>query len=186
MPLSRTQMDWAGFLREKGSGEGQIAAFGRTRFDAIPVFSCRNAQGLFAATIGLMDVNQAKPGMQPIYTELLLASRTTDEKACHVLSAVAACIVDQGWRVGPGALLENVVSAHAPGTSLPHLYFTFPDQYRDFDEVKLTGRTIHPLTAFPVSEAEAKLVRAGRGEELETLWETKYVDPVDWDRESAV
>jgi hypothetical protein len=186
MPLSRTQMDWAGFLREKGSGEGQIAAFGRSRADAIPIFSCRNDGGLFAATIGLMDVNQAKPGLAPVYTELLLSSRSQDEIACRVLSAVALCIREDGWRVGPGALLEGIVAMHVPDTRLPHLYFTFPDQYADFDAVSLTGRTIHPLVAFPVSEAEAKLVRAGNGEQLETFWENKFIDPVDWERDGAL
>jgi len=179
-------MDWAEFLRSHADGEGQIASFGRTRIDAIPIFHCRNDRGTFAATMGLMDINQAGPGLQPIYTELLLASGQKDEMACHVLATVATCIREQGWRVGPGALLEGAVAAHLPATSLPHLYFTFPDQYRGFDAVKLTGRTIHPLTCFPISEAEAKLVRAGRGEELENHWEEQLIDPADWERDGAI
>jgi len=179
-------MDWAEFLRDHGEGEGQIAAFGRSRAEAVPVFSCRNQRGLFAATMCLMDVNQSRPGTDPIYTELLLASRTQEETPCQVLSAVALSILVDGWRVGPGALLEGIVAAHVPGTALPHLYFTFPDQYADFSEVHLTGRKIHPLTCFPVSEAEAKLVRAGQGEQLETFWEDKFIDPVDWERDGAI
>ena len=103
-----------------------------------------------------------------------------------MLASVANAIREDGWRAGPGALMEGVVAAHVPATKLPHLYFTFPDQYRDFETVKLTGRTIHPLTCFPISEAEAKLVRAGRGEELESHWEDKYVDPADWERDGAI
>lgn len=175
-------MDWAEFLRGHADGQGQVANFGRTRIDAVPIFQCRNERGLFAATMGLMDVNQAPAGTPPVYTELLLASGEQDEVVCRVLATVAACIRDDGWRVGPGALLEGVVAAHVPGTALPHLYFTFPDQYAGFEEVHLSGRTIHPLTAFPVSEAEAALVRAGRGEELETHWEERFVDPADWGR----
>jgi hypothetical protein len=175
-------MDWADFLRAHTQGEGQIANFGRTHLDAIPVFQCRNARGLFAATMGLMDVNQAKPGLPPLYTELLLASTKQDEVVCRVLAAVADCILSDGWRVGPGALLEGVVAAFVPGTGLPHLYFTYPDQYAEFDEVRLRGRTINPLTCFPVSEAEAQLVRARKGEELESGWEAKYVNPADWSR----
>jgi hypothetical protein len=179
-------MEWAGFLREHGRGEGQIARFGRSRLEAIPIFSCRNEDGLFAATIGLMDTNQSGAGTPPAYTEILLSARSREETACQVLSAVAMCIVEDGWRVGPGALLENIVKAYVPATKLPHLYFTFPDQYRDFAEVRLTGRTIHPLVCFPVSEAEARLVRAGKGEELETFWEDKFIDPVDWERDGAL
>jgi hypothetical protein len=121
-----------------------------------------------------------------VYTVLLLASRTQDETTCQVLSAVALAVLLDGWRVGPGALLEGIVAAHVPGTSVPHLYFTFPDQYKDYDAVPLTGRTIYPLVAFPVSEAEAKLVRAGKGEELETSWERNRIDPVDWERDGVL
>jgi hypothetical protein len=179
-------MDWAGFLRDHVQGEGQVASFGRTRMDAVPIFHCRNPRVLFAATLGLMDVNQAPRGTEPVFTELLLARlRSEDELPCHVLASAAACILQEGWRVGPGALLEGVVGAHLPGAKLPHLYFTFPDQYAGFDEVKLSGRTIHPLACYPVSEAEAVPVRAGRCQELEARWEQMQVDPKDWARASA-
>ncbi len=179
-------MDWAEFLRAHGEGEGQIAAFGRSRAEAVPIFHCRNQRGLFAATMGLLDVNQSRPGTPPVYTELLLSTRTQEETPCQVLSAVALAILVDGWRVGPGALLENIVGAHVPGTKVPHLFFTLPGLYRDFDEVHLSGRTIHPLACFPVSEAEARLVRAGRGEDLENFWEDKFIDPVDWERDGVL
>jgi hypothetical protein len=179
-------MDWADFLRARAQGEAQIAAFGRTRLDAVPIFHCRNPRVFFAATMGLMDVNQAPSGEEPVYTELLLASLgSKDETACHVLASAASCILQDGWRVGPGALLEGVVAAHVPGATLPHLYFTFPDHFDGFDEVKLSGRTIHPLACYPVSEAEAVPIREGRPAELEARWEARAVDPLDWKRTSA-
>jgi hypothetical protein len=187
MPLSATQMVWASFLRDKGTGEGQIARFSSAHnLQGIPIFHCRNEGGLFAATIGLMDVNQARPGAEPVYTELLLAGRTQDERICNVLSAAALSLLEGKWQVRPGLILESVVSAYMPEIELPHLYFTYPDQYKDFDEIELPDRKIHPLVCFPISDEEAELVRSKDGEALESLWEEKYIDPVDWTRASSV
>jgi hypothetical protein len=58
--------------------------------------------------------------------------------------------------------------------------------FRDLSRVTLSDRTIFPLVAVPISEAESELARANAGRDLEDLWQRKSTDVLDWARTSAI
>ncbi len=186
LDLSPAQEKWAKLLHER-SGGGGVATFGDpSQGVAMPVFLARNAEGDFAATLGLMELSQTPPAEKPIWTELLMVRRGTDDRVCNLLATAALYVLKDGWRVAPGVVFESLVSMYYPGTRLPHLYFTVPSMFDGLERVELGERTLHPLIAFPISERESQLARTDRGDALESLWESKATDVMDWNRQSVL
>jgi len=191
--------EWVKFLRTHlGDDWSVLDYYNEDRSASIPIVSIEAPGAFVAATIGLMDINQAKRQGSDLRAEFVAGSRVIDEKVCNVLSTAAFFVLQQKWQAGPGTIFETLVSMYRPETKLPHLYFTAPMERDDWgsnaqplawDEwgnVQLSDRVLHPLLAVPVSEAEANLVSESSGRELEALWKQNGTDIFDWDRASAV
>lgn len=83
---------------------------------------------------------------------------------------------------------KKALRIYIPETEPPRVMFVVPwqDVFRDLSRVALSDRTIFPLVAVPISEAESELARANAGRDLEDLWERKSTDVSDWTRTSAI
>jgi len=95
-------------------------------------------------------------------------------------------MLKDGWRVRPGVIFESMVSMYFPDTKLPHVMFTAPFQWPGMGNVPLSEKTLYPLVAIPVSEAESRLASLNAGKDLERLWEERSVDVLDWGRLSVI
>jgi hypothetical protein len=82
-------------------------------------------------------------------------------------------------------VFHDVVKMYVPGTELPHVMFTAPFQWDTMSKLSLSEKTIYPLVAIPISEAEAEVARANGGQGLEALWVQQSTDVLDWSRKSA-
>ena len=179
-------ISWAKLLRTRIPGDVSVTRFyDNFHENAIAIFESKQPEGIVAATIGLMDIDQ-RVGAGPVHTEVLMDQLGQDPRIGNVLATLAFYIAKDGWRVRPGTVFENVVRINVSEARLPHVYFTTPFQWQDFSAVDLDGRKVHPLVAVPVSEAEADLARKEQGRVLELLWESKGTNVLDWNRSSAL
>jgi len=151
----------------------------------IHIFTSISSEGIVAATLGLSDIDQSGARGLGQFTEIIMDKRNADERVAKVLSTIAFHILKDGWRVRPGVIFESMVQMYFPGTKLPHVMFTTPYQWRGMGKVALSEKTIHPLIAIPVSEAESRFAASNAGEDLERVWEERSVDVLDWERSSA-
>jgi hypothetical protein len=150
-----------------------------------PIFTSRNGEGTVAATIGLMDFNQSRRPESEIYSELIMDQRAHDERIGNILSTIAFYVMKDGWKVAPGVIFERMVEMYIPKTKLPHIMFVAPFQWENMAKVALTAKTIYPLVAVPISEAESQVARTNEGRDLEQLWVRQAVDVLNWGRQSA-
>jgi len=156
------------------------------RTTRIPIFTSESTDGVVAATIGIMDMNQSKKPLLELRAELMVRSRSNDPVVCNVLSTLAFYLLKDKWQANPGTIFENMVSMYLPETDLPHIFFTAPFEWEEWGKVTLSDRVIHPLLAIPVSNAEADLVTKNSGQDLEALWNSCRTDVFNWSRASAV
>ena len=182
----KAHKDWATLLRNRLGGKASVVMYNDDdNVTQVPIFSSENSDGLVAATIGLMDLNQSKKPNLVLRTELMMYSRNNDKLVSNVLSTIAFYILKNGWRANPGTVFESMVSMYFPETHLPHIFFTAPFQWEEWGNVNLDDRVIHPLLAIPVSDAEAELATNRTGGVLESLWSDCGTDVFDWSRKSA-
>lgn len=187
MTIAAAHKEWALVLRDKLGGDVVVTNYSDdTGQHTIPILSRANENGLVAATIGLMDLNQSASGQTPIATELLIVAQSHDERICKLLSSAALFMLKNGWKAAPGVVFETLVSRYYPDTNLPHLFFAVPVLLEGLDRITLQDRRIYPLFAIPVSERESELAKSNRGADLEALWERKGTNVMDWDRDSAL
>lgn len=151
----------------------------------IHIFTSQNKEGVVAATVGLMDINQSRQPGKEIYSEVLMDQRGHDERIANILSTIAFYIRKDGWKIAPGVIFESMVEMFVPETRLPHVMFVSPFQWDGMSRVLLGNRTIHPLLAIPISEAESEVAKRNQGRDLEDLWERQSVDFFDWGRVSS-
>ena len=173
-------------MRQLVGGNASVTAYyDEPNANKIHIFASASSDGLVAATVGLMDFNQShKPGIE-IYSEIIMDQRGHDERISNVLSTIAFCVMKDGWKVAPGVIFHDVVKMYAPGTELPHVMFTVPFQWDTMSKLSLSAKTIYPLVAIPISEAEAKVAKANAGQDLEAIWVRQFTDVLDWGRRSA-
>ena len=149
------------------------------------IFTSNNSEGIVAATVGLMDINQSRrPGLE-VHSELIMDQRGPDERIGNILSTIAFYVLKDGWKVAPGVVFESMVEMYIPETNLPHVMFVAPFQWDNMSKVVLPDRTLYPLVAVPISEAESQVARTNEGRDLEALWVSKNVDVLNWERPSA-
>jgi hypothetical protein len=180
--------DWAKHLRELVGGACTVTKYyDENEENSIAIFTSRNDEGILAATIGLMDVDQSRNPQVQIAAEVLMDQRGHDERICNVLSTIAFFVLKDGWRVAPGMVFERMVEMYYPNHPLPHVLFVPPFQWESaMTKVSLTGKVVYPLMAIPISEAERNYCARGADRALESLWESRGTDVLNWDRQSAV
>ncbi|QTN28786.1 suppressor of fused domain protein [Rhodoferax sp. AJA081-3] len=173
-------------MRQLVGGNTSVTAYyDEANANKIHIFSSSNSDGIVAATVGLMEINQSdKPGVE-IYSEIIMDQRGHDERISNVLSTIAFCVMKDCWNVAPGVVFHDVVRMYVPGTELPHVMFTAPFQWNTMSKLSLSAKTIYPLVAIPISEAEAKVAGANAGQDLEAIWVKQSTDVLDWGRKSA-
>jgi hypothetical protein len=181
-------IEWAKYLRAKVPGD---AVHVERRYDAdetnaIAVFTSANAHGTVAATIGVMDENQASAGQPPIATEILLDRRGAAGKIANIAATIGFYILKNGWRVAPGVTFAGMFSMYEPDLRVQHVVFVPPFQWEEgMTRVALGDRTIHPLLAVPITDGELRLVEAHGVDELQERWEHALTDVLDWSREGV-
>jgi hypothetical protein len=153
----------------------------------IEVFRADSDEGALLSTIGLMDIDQSPNPSSPVFSEILMDSRGRDEKLGSVLATIAFHVMKHKWRLAPGVLFERAIDLYFPQHALPHAMLVAPFQWKTgMTRVQLATKTIYPLVAAPISEAERQFATENSPRALEQAWESQRVDVLDWSRASAV
>lgn len=153
----------------------------------IEVFRADSDGGVLLSTIGLMDIAQGANASAPIFTEILMDSRKPDDKLGSVLATIAFHVMQFKAPLAPGVMFERAIDLYFPQHALPHAMLVVPFQWRDeMQRVELATKTIHPLLALPISQAEREFVVENSPHALEQVWQARQVDVLDWGRASAV
>ena len=136
------------------------------------------------STVGLSDYPIPGTLRPPLGVEITAISGLPDFAA--VLSTAAFCVINSGWLAEPGRVFPDVVAAHVPGTTVPHLMFVNPYSWEDeLRSRELTGKTVAWVQGIPVTDAEMEYVREQGAEALEDLFEQVQPDFLDLQRASA-
>lgn len=183
MTPTQAQKDWAEYLRENVGGDASVVMYEDDRgVSRIPIFSSKTPDGLFGATIGLMDLVQGTMPDRKFRTEIMMRCRGGDARMLNILSSVAFYAINDQWNIAPRTVYEDMVSMFLGETGLPHILFTAPQDWARWGNVKLCDRLIHPLLAVPVSTAEADIALHRSLDDLENGWREHGVDIYDWGR----
>lgn len=186
MHISDDHKQWANYLKDIAGGDAAVTTYcDKENNNKAPIFTSENTDGILAATVGLMDFDQSRNPASKVYTEILMDKRDSDDRVGSILSTIAFCVMKEGWKVAPGAIFKNILTYHVPGTRFPHVMFAAPFQWDGLSIVKLQGKTIYPLVAIPISEAESQFVTFDASKILKRLWIETNVDILDWRRASA-
>ena len=181
-------IEWAKYLRLKVPGDPVkvFSHYDEGEKNVIHIFTSENAEGIVAATVGVMDYDQARPGKPPLATEILLDARGRPCEVANVVATIAFCIMKDGWKVAPGITFPDVVAMYAPDLQVKHILFVPPFQWEDgMTRVTLSDRTIFPLLAVPITDGELRLVERQGEDELTERWERLSTDVLDWSREGV-
>jgi len=182
-----THKEWASHLCDVMGGKYAVHSYlDDSGENKIPIFTSVTTDGIVAATVGLSDIDQSGVRGLGWYTEIIMDKRESDPRVANVLSTIAFYMLKDGWRVRPGVIFESMVSMYFPDTKLPHVVFTAPFQWPGMGNIPLSEKTLYPLVAIPVSEAESRLASLNAGKDLERLWEERSVDVLDWGRSSVI
>jgi len=178
---------WAKHLRSLVGGECAVTAYyDEPEQNEIDIFTSVNSEGILASTIGLMDYDQSRNTRVEIHSEIIMDRRGKDERIANILSTIAFYVIKDGWKIAPGVVFEEMVKMYIPESKLPHVMFVAPFQWSDMSKVVLSNKTIFPLIAVPISEQESRMAASNNGLDLETLWQERSIDVLDWERSSAV
>jgi hypothetical protein len=179
---------WVHYLRGMIPGDIRVMSYADSReMDKIDIFTSANADGVVAATVGLMDYDQGHNPAVAIYTELLLDARGQQTKLCDVLSTIAFFVTKNGWKPAPGVIFTEMIECYEPSLDIKHVMFIAPFQWKTaMTKVELEGKVIHPLLAVPITESERRFVNDQGDEPLMRLWKSANTDVLDWTRRSAV
>ena len=180
--------EWVRYFADVVPGELRVTKYyDEDESHLIPIATSSQHDGLVAATVGLMDVDQSQNPDVTIPAEVVMDARGDAEELENVLSTIAFYIIKDGWRIRPGAVFEQLVEMYCPDLAVPHIYFTAPFQWGErMTRVELSDRVVYPLLAVPISEPELKLLKQEGDEALEAVWESAGTDVLSWTRGSAV
>jgi hypothetical protein len=188
MDIPADRQQWYTHLCRFGGANATVHAHtDQSKAHTIEVFRADSDEGVLLATIGLMDIDQSPNPSTPVFSEILMDTRSRDEKLGSVLATIAFHVMKHQWRIAPGVLFERAIDLYFPQHALPHAMLVPPFQWKTgMSEVKLATKTIHPLVAVPISEAERQFATENSPHALEQAWESQRVDVLDWGRASAV
>jgi hypothetical protein len=186
-PPSNTHKEWAKHLRAVVGGTCAVQQYwDEAEANSIAIFTSRNDEGIVAATIGLMEFNQSRRQEVEIFSEIIMERYGQDERIANILSTLAYYAMKDKWQLAPGIVFQRMVEMYIPETKLPHVLFTSPFQWEKMSKVELTEKTLYPLLAVRISEAERQLAKTNDGQDLEQRWADQGVDVLDWQRQSTV
>jgi hypothetical protein len=139
-------------------------------------------------TIGLSDIpipgNSTTP---PLGVEIVGACDSLCTQFGNVIATAAFCVINSRWVCQPGAIFPDVVQAHVPSTTVPHLLFAgSPFLWEELRAQRVEGKTVAWVLAVPISTLERDLASRRGTEELEGLFEQAQIDIYDLDRSSVV
>jgi antitoxin YqcF len=181
-------IEWAKYLREKVPGDVVHIArhYDEGERNVIAIFTSENAAGIVAATVGVMDYDQARQGKPPLATEILFDARGRPASIANIAATIGFYIIKDGWRVAPGVTFAEMVSMYEPGLRVRHVVFVPPFQWDEgMTRVALSDRTVYPLLAVPITDGELRLVQEQGANELQERWERFSTDVLDWSREGV-
>ena len=179
---------WAQHLRTLVGGECAVHNFyDESEENSVHIFRSINDDGIVAATVGLMEIDQSKNKDIQVFVEILMDQRGHDQTIESVLSTIAFYILKDGWRIAPGVVFEQMLEMYFPNHPIPHVMFIPPFQWEtEMTSVQLETKRIYPLLAVPISEAERQFAAKNEDGALESLWMSTDTDVLNWSRQSAV
>lgn len=179
---------WVRYLRDMIPGDIRVSGYADSDdANKIDIFTSSNADGVVAATVGLMDHDQSPDPAVAIHTELVLDARGQQPKLCNVLSTIAFFVIKNGWKLAPGVVFEDMIERYEPSLDIKHVMFIAPFQWETgMTRVELERQVIHPLLAVPITERERQFVADHGDDALMKIWESANTDVLDWTRRSAV
>lgn len=158
-----------------------------TKERKIDILTGRNKDGVVAATIGVMELDQGNNVGVEVHTEILMDCRGENEYIGNVISTIAFFMIKDRWKAAPGVVFETMIEMYAPDLEVKHALFVPPIQWGEgMGEVVLGSKTIYPLLAVPITDNENEFLLKEGASALEELWTEKNVDVFDWRRHSAV
>lgn len=180
----RDWKDWANHLRGMIPGDFSVCRYyDEPEEHHLDVFTSTNDDGVVAATIGLMDIDQSQNPDSQLYTELLMDVRGQNELIGNILSTIGFHMIKDGWKVAPGIIFEQMVAMYVPNCEMRHVIFLPPFQWdNEMTKVALHSKTVYPLLAIPITDTEMDLVRRVGVEALEDCWMAAEYDVLDWNR----
>jgi hypothetical protein len=192
MDIPADRQQWFEHLCRHAGSHGQVQGYrDESGEHSIEVFRADGGSGALLATIGLMDIDQApKPGAgagASIFCEIIVESLGKDERLDNMLATVAFHAMKHEWRIAPGVVFGGMLDMYFPEHPLAHVMFVAPFQWETgMTQVKLASKTIYPLVAVPISEAERAYAAEHSPRGLEQVWQSQRVNVFDWNRPSAV
>ncbi len=193
MPLRPDQppaahIAWAKYLRDVIPGDDVKIHrhYDEGERNSISIFTSENAEGIVAATVGVMDYDQGRGEGEMLSTEILLDARGRPCDVANVVGTIAFCIMKDGWKVAPGVAFPDIVAMYAPHLRVKHVLFVPPFQWdAAMSRVTVGDKTVFPLLAVPITEGELRLVEQQGSDELMELWERLSTDILDWSRDGV-
>lgn len=185
---SAAHIAWVKHLSGKipGDSTSVFRHYDETEKHCIDIFTSENAQGIVAATVGLMDCDQALPGRPPLATEILLDSRGRVGAISNIAATIAFYVIKNGWRVAPGVTFADMVSMYEPQLRVKHVIFLPTFQWDEgMTRVDVGVRIVYPLLAIPITDAELELVDEQGQQSLTDRWTCLSTDVLDWTREGV-
>ena len=179
--------EWAIHLKNIVPGDVKVTSFSdETENNTLDIFESKNGEGIVVATIGVMEVEQEVSPNRRVFTEIIMDTRGGDDCVSNVLSTIGFYIVKDRWKVAPGVVFENMVEMYNPDLEVKHIMFVPPFQWEEgMSKVALSNKIIFPLLAVPITQKEHEVIKSNGAGALETLWESKGTDVLNWGRASA-
>lgn len=154
---------------------------------SINIFSSHYQDRTIAATLGLMDLDQSQDTNWQLFIELIMDARGEINCAAELLSTIALHIMQQGLKITPGMVFEELLEFFLPGLAVKHILFTDPFQWeQELSKVILGDKTLYPLLAVPITDEENQYLDLHGLDALEDRWKATDADLLNWERHSAV
>lgn len=152
----------------------------------IDIAKGRDADGVVAATIGVMELDQNPGSNAPMFTEVLMDSRGESPGIEKILCTIAFSMFKDRWKAVPGVVVKKVMAMWRPELEVMHVLLYPPIKWADsMDRVPVGAKTIHPLQAVPITDQENQLILSSGLGALEDLWTRTKCDVSDWYRRNA-
>ncbi len=180
---------WVMYLQTMVTGDEMKVTryWDETEEHHIDLFTARKTEGILAATVGVMDVNQSNNPNTPVHTEILMDIRGQNEIINNILSTVGLYMIKNQWKAAPGIVFENMVEMYVPEVNVKHIVFIVPFQWKSgMGKVPAGNRTIYPLLAVSITDNEKNYIQSNGIDALGNLWAVNGCDVLNLERLGVV